>query len=86
MENQEITFNALPAVTYGDVAFELEATVDSGLSISYTSSDETIASVTGNVVTIHKPGTVTITTSQVGGNGYNPAASVQREFIINKKA
>ncbi|MBP9848352.1 MAG: putative Ig domain-containing protein [Flavobacterium sp.] len=85
LESQEITFNALPAVTYGDVAFELEATVDSGLSISYTSSDETIASVTGNVVTIHKPGTVTITASQVGGDGYNPAASVQQELIINKK-
>ncbi|TAF09683.1 MAG: hypothetical protein EAZ75_07095, partial [Flavobacteriia bacterium] len=86
LESQEITFNALPAVTYGDVAFELEATVDSGLSISYTSSDETIASVTGNVVTIHKPGTLTITASQVGGDGYNPAASVQQELIINKKS
>jgi YDG domain/Putative Ig domain/Putative metal-binding motif len=86
LESQEITFNALPAVTYGDVAFELEATVDSGLSISYTSSDETIASVTGNVVTLLKPGTVTITASQVGGNGYNPAASVQQELIINKKS
>ncbi|WP_297869134.1 YDG domain-containing protein, partial [uncultured Flavobacterium sp.] len=86
LESQEITFNALPAVTYGDVAFELEATVDSGLSISYSSSDESIASISGNVVTIHKPGTVTITASQAGGNGYNPAASVQQELIINKKS
>ncbi|MDP5097403.1 MAG: Ig domain-containing protein, partial [Flavobacterium sp.] len=86
LESQEITFGALPEVTYGDEAFELEAVVDSGMPITYTSSDVNIASITEGMVTIHQPGVVWITASQEGGNGYNPAASVSQELVINKKS
>ncbi|UGS20584.1 YDG domain-containing protein [Flavobacterium cyclinae] len=86
LESQEITFGALPEVTYGDEAFELGAVVDSGMPITYTSSDVNIASITEGIVTIHQPGVVWITASQEGGNGYNPAASVSQELVINKKS
>jgi len=62
--DQAITFSALPAKTFGDAAFTLSAFSTSGLPISYTSSDATIASISGNTVTILKAGTVSITANQ----------------------
>jgi Secretion system C-terminal sorting domain len=81
--DQTITFNALPAKTYGNAAFNLTAISTSGLPITYTSSDPTIASISGNAVTILKAGTVTITASQVGDNSYNAAANVDQSLLIN---
>ena len=63
---QTITFNPLPAKTYGDDPFTLTATSDAGLPITYESSDPAIASVSGNVVTIHKAGTIMIEARQPG--------------------
>src|SRR5690606_35172274 len=58
---QTITFNPLPDKVYGDAAFALTATASSDLTVSYSSSDPAIASVSGSTVTIHAAGTVTIT-------------------------
>ncbi len=81
--DQTITFNALPAKTFGDAVFALSASSTSGLPITYASSDPTVASISGNIVTILKPGTVTITASQTGDNSYNSAASVDQSLVIN---
>ncbi|MFM9837590.1 MAG: choice-of-anchor I family protein [Cyclobacteriaceae bacterium] len=81
--DQTITFNALPAKTYGNAAFNLTAISTSGLPITYTSSDPTIASISGNAVTILKAGTVTITASQAGDNSYNAAENVDQSLLIN---
>ncbi|MEI6184121.1 MAG: InlB B-repeat-containing protein, partial [Bacteroidota bacterium] len=83
---QTITFGALSAVTYGDAAFSLGATASSGLTVSYVSSDPTIASVSGNTVTILKAGSVTITASQAGNSSYSAATSVGQTLTINTKA
>src|SRR5690606_27616216 len=48
------------------------------------SSDPAIASVSGNTVTIHASGIVTITASQGGNAAYLPAADVQRTLAISK--
>jgi hypothetical protein len=85
LANQTITFNALSALTYGDAPFTLNATVNSSLPITFTSSDETIASIAGNIVTILRPGTVTITASQDGNETHNPAQDVPQTLVINKK-
>jgi hypothetical protein len=85
LSNQTITFGPLSTVTYGDASFILNATVDSPLTITYISSDATVASVSGNTVTIHKPGTVTITASQDGNSAYNPAEDVTQSLVVNKK-
>jgi trimeric autotransporter adhesin len=82
--DQTITFNSLPAKTFGDSTLTLSANSTSGLPISFSSSDATIASVSGNTVTILKAGTVNIVASQVGDGSYNAANDVVQSLAINK--
>ncbi|MEI8272655.1 MAG: immunoglobulin domain-containing protein, partial [Paludibacter sp.] len=58
---QTITFGAFAAKTFGDAAITLPASTDKGLTISYSSSDATVASISGNTLTINKAGIATIT-------------------------
>jgi hypothetical protein len=81
---QTITFGSLPAKTYGDAPFNLTATSTSDLAITYTSSDPTIASISGSTATIKKGGTVNITASQAGNAGYTAASDVVQSLTINK--
>ncbi|SHH25933.1 Por secretion system C-terminal sorting domain-containing protein [Chryseolinea serpens] len=82
---QSITFDNLPAKTYGDAPFNLVATASSGMPVTFFSSDPKIASVTGSTVTILGAGTVTIKASQSGVPGYY-AAEVSKPLVINKKS
>ncbi len=82
--NQNITFEDLSDKVFGDSDFELQATSSSGLSVSYLSSDASIASVSGSTVSIQKAGTVTITARQTGDEFYNTATEVERTFMISK--
>ena len=82
--SQTITFGVLPAKIYGDAPFALTATASSGLAISYESSDPTVASVSGNIVTILKVGATTITASQEGNGSYDMATPVARTLTVNK--
>src|SRR5262249_36268082 len=83
--NQTITFGSLSDKTYGDASFNLGATSDSGLSVSYSVvSGNAYASVTGNTVTITGAGPVTIEATQTGDSDYNAATPVQQSFTINK--
>ena len=83
--NQTITFNALPNKTYGDAPFNLTATASSGLTVTYLSSNTSVATVSGNVVTVLSPGTTTITAKQAGNGTYNPAIDVTQTLVINPK-
>jgi hypothetical protein len=86
LTNQTISFGALNAVTYGDASFSLTATGgESGNPVTYSSSDPTIASISGNIVSIVKPGIVTITASQAGNSSYNVAPTVNQTLTINQK-
>ncbi|WP_294818585.1 YDG domain-containing protein [uncultured Flavobacterium sp.] len=85
LANQTITFGALASVTYGDAPFTVSATSTSGLPVSFSSSDENVATVSGNTITITGAGTVTITALQEGNSTYNPAPAVPQELVINKK-
>ncbi len=60
------------AKTINDEAFDLTETTNAGLVISYTSSDENVATINGNVVTIVGIGTTTITATQAGDANWNP--------------
>lgn len=84
LQNQTITFNALPNKTFGDADFNLTATASSNLAVSYISSNTNVATITGNTVTILQAGGVTITASQAGNTNYNPAPDVSRYFVIDK--
>lgn len=81
---QTITFGVFASKTYGDAAITLTSTTDKALTISYASSDATVASVSGNILTINKGGTATITATQAGSSNYLPAAPVSQLITINK--
>ncbi|MCW3786086.1 YDG domain-containing protein [Plebeiibacterium sediminum] len=60
----------------------LDATSTSGLTIAYSSSDPNILSVSGNVLTVHSFGAVTITASDAGGTNYIAASDVSVDLTI----
>jgi hypothetical protein len=80
--NQSITFNPLAAKDDNDDPFELTATASSGLAVSYTSSDPSVATVLGTTVTIVGEGSTTITASQAGNANYNPATDVDQILVV----
>lgn len=58
--------------TYGDADFALEAKASSGLDVTYTIADETVATITNDSVHILKTDTTTITATQAGNDAYKP--------------
>ena len=81
---QIITFAPLATKSVGDPDFELKATVSSGLAVTYTSSNETVATIAGNIVTIKGEGTSTITASQQGNQDFEAADPVEQIFVVQK--
>ena len=84
--DQNITFSQLADLTYGDSDFNLTATASSGLPVSYSSSNTSVATIDGNTVTIMGAGSTTITASQSGNASYNAATDVQQVLIVMPKA
>lgn len=82
--DQTIAFVQPAAVRYADPAFDLEASSESGLAITFTSANENVATVSGSTVTIVGAGTTDITASQAGNANYNAAANVIRTLTVNK--
>ena len=81
---QTITFNALPAKIYGDADFTTVATASSGLTVSYSSNNAAVATVTGGIIHITGAGTAVITASQAGSSNYNAAADIPQTLTVNK--
>jgi len=80
---QTITFGLSPATNkVGDASRTLIATSDSGLAISFTSSDPAVASFIGNTLHLNGPGFVTLTASQAGNDNFEAATSVQRTLTV----
>ncbi len=83
-QNQTIMWEQnLGTKPIGTEPITLTATTNSGLTLTYTSSDPNVASVSGNVLTIHKVGRTTITVSQEGNDSYFPAELSQTIVIYN---
>ncbi len=82
--NQTITFGALAAKTFGEAAFSLSATASSGLPVSYTSGNPSVATLAGNTVTIVGAGSAVITASQAGNSNYIAAANVTQTLTVNQ--
>jgi len=82
--DQTITFDELPVKTFGDGIFSLSAITTSNLSISFSSSNPTIASIVGNAVVINSAGECVITAEQAGNKNYNSATPITRTLTINK--
>ncbi len=60
----------------------LSASSTSGLAVSFSSSDESIVSVSGNTLMVNSFGEVTITASDAGGTNYEAASDVSVVIII----
>ncbi|MCK9419659.1 MAG: MBG domain-containing protein [Nitrospirae bacterium] len=81
---QTITFPALEARPYNKVPFSLEAAASSGLTVACESSNDDVATVNGNQVTIRGVGTTTITVFQSGDGNYLAAAPVKQVLTVRK--
>jgi hypothetical protein len=55
---------------------QLTATATSGLPVSYSVSDPAVATVSGNTLTLLKPGTAIVTATQTGNSNYSAAPAV----------
>jgi len=82
---QTITFAAFTDVTYGDADFAPDAEASSGLSLSFTSDNESVAKITdAGLVQIIGAGNATITASQVGNSAYETATTVSHDLTVVK--
>lgn len=79
---QTITFDSIPEKTLADVPFALNAVASSGLTVTYTSSDPSVATISGSSITIAGQGTTNITASQAGDETYSAATPVVRTFRV----
>ena len=82
--NQTITFGALSDKKYGDTDFTVSATSDSGLAVTFATSESSNCTISGNTVSITGAGSCTIIASQTGDDNYNPASDVSQKFSISK--
>lgn len=83
--DQVITFPPFSQKEVGDTDFTLPARVSSGLPVTYTSSDSTIASIVLGKVHLLAAGTASITASQPGNTSYRPAIAVTQLLTVVKK-
>jgi gliding motility-associated-like protein len=83
--SQTITFGPLPAKTYGDADFTVTATSSSGLTVSFSGDNPSVATVTtAGLIHITGAGSVVITASQDGNGTYNAAEPVSQTFFVSK--
>ena len=85
--NQTIAFDVLSSQPYslnGEIDLTAKATSDSGLSVIYSSDNQTVVEVSGNKLIIKGAGTAAITASQAGNDNYNAAIAVSQTQVITK--
>jgi 2',3'-cyclic-nucleotide 2'-phosphodiesterase (5'-nucleotidase family) len=80
--SQTIDFPPLNSVSMGTPPFSLAGSASSGLPLSFDSSNASVATVSGNIVTVTGPGTTNITASQSGNADYLPASPVMRSLCV----
>lgn len=83
-QEQHIDFPALPAKFVNDEDFDPGASASSGLEITYTSSNEQVATVVGSMVSIVGVGSCVITAEQSGDVRFDPAPAVSQTLTVTK--
>jgi len=86
--SQSITFGALDNKTYGNADYNPGATsATSGINpITYSSSNEAVATIVSGQIHIVGAGTTNITAKQAGNTTYNAATDVIQPLIVDKRA
>ncbi|WP_448700581.1 LamG-like jellyroll fold domain-containing protein [Mucilaginibacter sp. AW1-3] len=82
--DQAITFAAIAVKHVGDADLDPMAVSSSGLPVTYTSSDTTIAAVVNGKIHIKAAGTSTLSAIQTGNNNYNAAVTVTQPLTVIK--
>jgi hypothetical protein len=85
LQAQTIIFTTDLTKIYGDPLFGLSASATSGLPITFSSSNLTVATISSNIVTIHAVGTSDLTALQAGDAIYGPARYV-RTLTVSEPA
>lgn len=84
-QTQTIDFPEIGTKTYGDADITLLERTSADLIISYQSSNEAVATISGNILTIVGLGNAEITASQSGDCNYMPATEVTRTLTVIEK-
>jgi hypothetical protein len=79
---QAITFPAPSSVDFGSGPVSPEATATSGLPVTFTSTTQSVCSVSDGSLALTATGTCTVTASQAGNGNYAPAPSVTQSFTV----
>ena len=72
--------------TYGDAPEPAQATVNSQLPVSFTSTAPAVVSVAGGQLQVGIPGEATVTATQPGGAYYAAAVPVQKRITVTRHA
>jgi len=83
--NQTISFAAIAPVDFGAAPFAIRALATSRLRMTFTSSNPSVATVAGNMLTVTGVGSTIITASQAGNTSYNAALPVAQPLVVNKR-
>jgi len=86
MGDQLITFAPMPAKYVNDTDFAPGATVSSGLPLTYTSSDTSVAIISGSQIHIKNVGSTTISAVQTGNADYKAATTLVQKLSVQKAA
>jgi hypothetical protein len=84
---QTITFEVADnTLSTSDSPVTLTGVASSGLTVNYTSSDTSVASVNGSILTLHGPGEVIITANQPGNDNYTAATAVTATIFVSQSS
>jgi hypothetical protein len=83
-QDQVLTFGPLPLITYGSSDHTLVAETTSGLGVTYTSSNTSIAVVEGNKLKVVGAGSAVITAKQEGNGVFEAATPVSQTLTAAK--
>ena len=76
---QSLSLTSLPSLTYGDAAYTLPEKTKEELTLTWASNNTSVATISGNTLTIKGAGTATITATQAGDDEYKP---FNKEFTL----
>ncbi|MDR1345688.1 MAG: T9SS type A sorting domain-containing protein [Bacteroidales bacterium] len=82
LQEQEIIWEQELSAQLGDPAISLTAYSTSGLPITYTSSNWSVAAINGNMLYTTGIGNAVITASQPGDNDYFPAQNIEKTISV----
>jgi Sulfatase-modifying factor enzyme 1/Concanavalin A-like lectin/glucanases superfamily len=81
---QTITFPSLPTLTLTNSSYTLGATADSGLPVTYTIGDSTVAGITNGTLIPLRVGITTVVATQAGDSNYLAATPVTNQLVVSK--